>query len=1025
MSIGISSWAIRRPLAPFMVFTGLLLMGFMAYCKLPVNNMPNVDIPIVDVSVIIPGASPSEIETQVTSHIEAAVAGVGNIKHISSTIIDGVSSTQIEFQLGTNTNQALSKIRDQIIAIRASFPHGSEEPLIQRVDADALPILTYTLKAPKKSLQEASWFVDDQVMRSLLAVKGIAKIQRQGGVDREILVQLDPARMQAYGVTASLINEQLHLIALNRPAGRVDSTSQETIIRTMGAPSDIDSLANLSIPLGDGRTARLKDLGSIQDSGGQPRQLARLNQQPVTGFAIYRTKSASEINVEHGVQKALEALKASNPDIDFVQIQSLVNFSKESYHSALWSFIEGALLAAAVVFLFLRSWRATLISAVVIPLSVIPTFFVMQLLGFSLNMVSLLALSLVSGILVDDAIVEIENIMRHMKAEASPYRASMLAADQIGLAVLATTSVIVAVFIPVSFMGGIVGQYFIQFGLTVAVATIFSLLVARFITPVMAAYLLKPLEHQSNIPSGWIPCYGKLLIRALHYRKTMLLIGGAVILGSIIIGTQLPTDFMPAEDKSASILQVELPPGSNLNKTDLAVSTITNMLLQRPEVRTAYAIVGAPDSDTNIEGEVRRALVNIQLVPRKERKLDANAFEQSMLKELLEIPNIRTSFLNENGSKAVTFSLTSDNPDLLQKTASQIETEMRGLVQLSNVTSTAPLARTELVIIPRQEQAAKLGVTSENIADTLRIATLGDLEGNLTRIKLGQREIPIRVMMDASTRNNLAAIGSLLISTEDGHTVPLSSVADFSLKAGPTSIDRYDRQRQITLEANLRSGARLGDALTAIDALPIIKELPGNIKRYDTGDAELLNEMFNSFSMAMVTGVLLVFAVLVLLFRTVVQPITIMVALPLSIGGALLALLISHASLSLPAVIGMLMLMGIVGKNGILLVDAIIEQRSRGLERLDAIMQASQQRAKPIIMTTVAMIAGMMPVILGIGAGTAFRVPMATTVIGGLITSTMLSLIFVPVIYVFLDDFENWIKPKLQKFFEINPVDEL
>jgi len=1023
MSIGISSWAIKRPLAPFMVFVGLLLMGIMAYYKLPVNNMPNVDIPIINVSVVIPGAAPSEIETQVTSRIEAAVAGVGDIKHLSSTITDGVSSTQIEFQLGTNTNLALSKIRDQIIAIRASFPRGAEEPLIQRVDADALPILTYTLNAPKQSLQEASWFVDDQVMRSLLAIKGIAKIQRQGGVDREILVQLDPARMQAYGVTTSLINEQLRQIALNRPAGRADSNSQETLIRTMGAPSDIDSLANLSVPLGNGRTARLKDLGSVQDSSNQPRQLARLNQQPVTGFAIYRTKSASEISIERDVKKALEQLKASNPDIDFVQIQSLVDFSKESYHSALWSFIEGALLAAAVVFLFLRSWRATLISAVVIPLSVIPTFFVMHLLGFSLNMVSLLALSLVSGILVDDAIVEIENIMRHMKTEASPYRASMLAADQIGLAVLATTLVIVAVFIPVSFMGGIVGQYFIQFGLTVAVATIFSLLVARFITPVMAAYLLKPLHHPSNLASGWITYYSKLLNSALHYRKTMLLIGCVIIFGSIVIGTELPTDFMPAEDKSASSLQVELPPGSNLNKTDLAVSTITNILLKRPEVKTAYAIVGAPDSDTNIEGEVRRALVNIQLVPRKERRLDVNAFEQNMLKELADIPNIRTSFLNENGSKAVTFSLTSDNPELLQKTASQIETEMRELAQLSNVSSTAPLARTELVITPRQEQAARLGVSAENIADTLRIATLGDVGSNLTRIKLGQREIPIRVMMNASTRNNLAAIGALLVATEDGHTVTLSSVADFSLNAGPTSIDRYDRQRQVTLEANLNGSARLGDALKAIEALPGIKHLPDGVKRYDTGDAELLTEMFRSFSMAMVTGVLLVFAVLVLLFRTVVQPITIMAALPLSIGGALLALLISHATLSLPAVIGMLMLMGIVGKNGILLVDAIIEQRRQGLTRTDAIMQASQQRAKPILMTTVAMIAGMMPVMLGIGAGTAFRVPMATTVIGGLITSTALSLIFVPVIYVFMDDFENWIKPKMRKLLGINQVD--
>jgi HAE1 family hydrophobic/amphiphilic exporter-1 len=984
----------------------------LAYFKLPVNNWPNVEIPIVNVSVGLPGAAPTEIESQVTSRIEAAVAGVGDIKHLSSTITDGVSSTQIEFQLGTNINQALSLVRDQIIAARSSLPRGAEEPLIQRVDVDLVPILTFTVNAPKQSLEQVSWFVDDQVVRALLAVKGVAKIQRQGGLEREILAELDPSRLQAYGVTAAAVNDQLRQTALDWPAGRLDGATQETLIRATGSPSDVVALSNMSITLPDGKSARMRDLGVVHDATSKPHQLARLNHQPVVAFAIYRTRSASEVNVEREVRTALEKLKASNPGVEFTQIQSLVEFTKESYHSALWSFMEGAVLAAAVVFLFVGSWRATWIAGLVIPLSVIPTFFVMQWLGFSLNMVSLLALSLVSGILVDDAIVEIENIMRHLRMNKSPLTAAMDAADEIGLAVIATTLVIIAVFVPVSFMGGIVGQYFKQFGLTVAVATFFSLLVARLITPVMAAYFLKPIRHSKPTPA-WLNYYKSLLGNALTYRKTMLVIGFIVLAGSFSIAAWLPTDFMPLEDKSQSILQVELPPGARLVDTDQVVGLISTKLLHRPEVKSVYALVGGPDSETNVEGEVRRATLTIQLKPRGMRTLDTKDFEQVMLKELASVANTRISFLNENGSKAVTFSLTSDNPELLQKTAAAVERQMRGLPELSNVSSTTPLPRTELVITPRVDEAARLGVTTEAISDTIRVATLGDLSTNLTRLKLGNRQVPVRVLLNDAARSDSAIIGRLLVPTNDEKMVPLSAVADLALGAGPTSVERYDRQRQITLEANL-NGVTLGKALAAINQLPAIQNLPAGVKRYDTGDAELLAEMFSSFAMAMTAGVLIVFGVLVLLFRTLLQPITIMIALPLSIGGALLALLFTQSSLSLPAVIGILMLMGIVGKNGILLVDFIVERRQSGLNRREVILEACLQRAQPIVMTTLAMIAGMTPVLLGLGAGTAFRTPMAVAVIGGLITSTALSLLFVPVIYTLMDDFDAWLSPKLK-----------
>ncbi|MCE9633526.1 MAG: efflux RND transporter permease subunit [Methylophilales bacterium] len=1014
MSLRISSWAIERPLAPIIVFIGLLLLGLASYSKLPINNLPNVEIPIVSITINMAGAAPSEIELQITNRVEAAVASVGNIKHSWSTVTDGVSNTQIEFQLGTNLNQALTSVRDQIAEIRPLLPQNIEEPQIQRFDIDAVPMLTYTVNAPQRSLEDTSWFIDDQIVRALLAVKGVAKVERQGGLDREIRIELDPVRLQAYGVTAEAINQQLRQTALDGPAGRIDNGTQETLIRTIGGAATVDALANLSIAL-PGGSARLQDLGVVRDATNEARQLAWLNKKPVVTFAVYRTKSASEVSLERGVEAALAGLKLTNPGVEFTQIQSLVQFTKESYHSALLSFLEGALLAALVVFLFLRNWRATWITALEIPLSVIPTFFVMQWLGFSLNMVSMLALSLVSGILVDDAIVEIENITRHMKMGKTPYRAAMDAADEIGLAVVATTLVIVAVFVPVSFMHSAVGQYFFQFGLTVAVATLFSLVVARLITPVLAAYFLKPNKQALPHLPSWIATYRSLLEFALRRRKVMLLAAAGVLLATYAMINFIPTGFLPAEDKGQSLLQVELPPGSRLADTDKVVGQLTDILMQQPQVKTVYALVGGADSDTNVEGDVRRARLTIQLIPRKQRDMDVREFEQKVLASLARIPNARVHFVNEKGIKEVTLLLAGNDGALLQKTVMQLENEMRQLKQLANVSSTIPLPSTELVVTPRKDQAAKLGVSTEAIANTIRVATLGDLNTNLAMFNSGQRQIPIRVLLNASAKADPAVIGRLLVPAQgEAGMVPLSAVADITLGAGPTRIEHYDRQRQIALDANL-NGASLGQAMDAIAQLPTMKSLPHGIKRFDTGDAELLTEMFNSFITAMLAGVLMVYAVLVLLFRTTLQPFTIMAALPLSIGGALLALLVTNSLLSLPAVIGILMLMGIVGKNGILLVDFIVEHRLAGNTRHTSIIEACQQRAQPIVMTTVAMIAGMLPVILGLGTGAAFREPMAIVVIGGLITSTALSLLFVPVIYTFVDDFEAWVRPKLKR----------
>lgn len=1012
MSFKISSWAIKQPLAPFVFFVGFLLAGLVAYTYIPVNGMPSVKIPIVNVSVVLAGSTPTIIESEITRRIEASVSGIGGIKHMTSSATADVSNTQLEFELGTDINDVLSKVRDQVASVRPLLPHGVEEPIVQKIDVDVVPILTFTVNSPSHSIEETSWLVDSEISRTLLSIKGVAKVQRQGGLEQEIKVELDAARLQAYDISVSDVNEQIRKTVLTLPSGRLENTSQELLIKSNGAPKDLESLANTQISLSNGNTAKLIDLGTVRYTTAQQHQLARFNHQPVVAFAIYKSNTASEIEVETKTLAKLAQFKSSHPTFEFNQIQSTVDYAKQTYHSALWSFIEGAILAGLAVYVFLRNWRATWITATVIPLSVIPTFAIMHALGFSLNLVSLLALSLVSGILVDDAIVEVENIMRHLRMGKTPYQAAMDAADEIGLAVIATTLVIVAVFTPVSFMGGIVGQYFIQFGLTVAVATIFSLFVARLITPVLSAYFLQAQIEAQSQPS-WLSRYLSWVQKSLTNRPTTLLIGMFIILGTIYLATQLPTDFMPNEDKSQSTLQVELAPGSKITDTDAVVSTLTNLLRQKPEVKSVYAIIGGADSETNVEGEVRKAKLLIQLVAPAERKLSAQEFEQSISSDLSQIPNARMSFLNENGNKALSFSLVSDQPEELVNVARALEIEMNGLPQLSNVGASTPSPRTELTIVPRPTEAAQLGVSTEAIAETVRLATLGDNNTNLLRINLNNRQVPVRISLDANARNSLQEIEKLLVPSNQGTSVPLSAVADIQYGTGPSSIERFKQQRQITLEANLHN-ATLGEALEAINQLPSIKKMPSSVKRFDTGDAELLDEMFNSFVIAMMAGVTLVLAILILLFRKLLQPFTIMAALPLSIAGALIGLSVAQLSLSLPAIIGILMLMGIVGKNGILLIDCIAELRALGLARQEAIFAACEQRAQPIIMTSFAMIAGMLPILFGLGAGNAFRMPMAIAVIGGLIASTALSLLFIPLIYTLVDDFEAWLSPKLK-----------
>jgi multidrug efflux pump subunit AcrB len=1009
----ISAWAILHPVSPLVLFVVLAFMGLVAFFRLPINQNPDISFPLVEVTVSEPGAAPTEIDTQIVQKVEGSVAGIGNIKRIVSLSMEGQALTSIEFQIGTPVDRAVADVRDAVSKVRSQLPEGIQEPVVQRIDIDGGAIVYYAVSTTSMTEEELSWFVDNTVTKRLLGVAGVAQVQRGGGVDREIRVDLDPARMQALGITAVDVNRQLRQLNIDAPGGRAQLGGGEQSIRVLGGATSAARLADTQIMLSGGRFARLADMAEVHDGVAEVRMLSRFNGRASTTFGVLRARGSSDVSVLKGVQKELDKIAKDVPQVKMKQIFTTVDETYEMFESSMLALIEGSLLAVLVVWFFLRDIRATAISALAIPLSAIPTFAFMQWMGFTLNQISLLALSLVAGVLVDDAIVEIENIVRHMRMGKSGFQAALDAADEIGLAVVACSATIIAVFLPVSFMGGITGQFFMQFGLTVAAAVFFSLLVARLITPVIAAYSLRSDSLKIHHDGPVMALYLKTLRWCVGNRWKTLAFGTGFFALSIVAFGLLPTTFVPQPNGINSTLNIELPPGVRLEDTAAISAQAAAILMRQPEVTDVVEAVGEGGS---IAGEVRNATLYISLVPRSARSLTQRQFEQKLIGDLKKIPDARIDFQqsggNGGGGRDITLFMTGDNGALVQSTAQQIVGEMRGLPILRDPRINGDLPRPEIVIRPRLDLAAQLGVTVQSISQTVLIATLGDIPQNVAKFSLADRQIPIRVSLVEHSRNDLATLENLPVPTASGQTVPLKSVAELSFGEGPTKVRRYNQSRRVSMEADL-NGVELGTAMKAIRDLPTMKNLPQGVHLVEVGDVEIMTELFANFALAMATGVLMVFAVLVLLFARVFQPLTILSALPLSVGGAAVALMICQMPVSLPVVIGFLMLMGIVAKNSILLVDFAIEEMRAGKDRLTALLESGHKRARPIVMTTVAMIAGMLPVAIGVHGDSSFRAPMAVAVIGGLLTSTLLTLVIVPAAFTVVDDIERWVGPRV------------
>jgi len=1020
--LNISAWSIRRPLPAILLFVCLCIGGLVGFRVLGVTDMPEFEVPVVSISATLPGASPSQLESEVTGKLENSVASLGSVKSLVSTISGDTSSTTVEFELGQDPRDALERVRAAVGRTRAQLPAALEAPVVAPV---TLPntLLTYAVSSQRMDAQDLSWWVDNQLTRTLSAVPGVGRVERVGGVEREIHIDLDAVRLRALKITAAQVSQQLRALLARDPAGKLRSADGGDLpVLLADRATSLQQIAALQLPLGDGHTVTLGELGKVKDTIAPQRQIALFNGKEVIAVRVYRAPGRDEVSTAAGVRAAMAAVSDANPQLRIALLNDHARPIRQVLDNVMRALYEGCLLAVVVVWLFLRDWRATAVAALALPLSILPTFAAMALLGFTLNQLTLLALVLVIGVLVDDAIVEVENITRHLQSGKAPREAATDASGEIGIAVIATSLTLVAVFLPTAFMGGYIGKYFKEFGWTVALSVLASLLVARLLTPMLAAYMLRRAPHPRTWHEQAAPrLQGALLRRYLRgveacltRPRITLLAGAAFCFGSMLLLGALPKSFIPADDRSRIVLDMTTAPGSGLDTERNAAEAARRAASGVREIVSSYATIGAAGAG-DAAAEPHAATLSFVLQPLDQRQRSQAQIEADLRQRLASVPGTRFSSAAEESGKTASLVLSSDDPALLERTAREVEQQMRGLPHLGSVSSSASALRPELIVKPDEARAAALGVTEQALEEALRVSLEGDYLANLPSLQLPARQVPIRVQVAALDSSGASSgtdwpdlFGQLLVPGRNGN-VPLANVAELTSGSEPVRIDRQDRRRSVTLNAEI-GNRPLGDVVAAIDRLPAVRHLPVGVQRAASGDARSLADLFGSFAYAMSFGILSIYLMLVLLFGGFMVPVTILVALPLSLGGAAAALLCMRLDLSLASLIGILMLMGISTKNSILLVEYVVAARRAGqMSRAEAIRDACRKRVRPIVMTTFAMLAGMLPLALE-SRGDGFRTAMAVTVAGGLITSTLLSLFLVPAAYVAFDDLQHWLR---------------
>jgi multidrug efflux pump subunit AcrB len=996
-----------------------------------VQNDPDIDFPGAIIVISQPGAAPTELETQVTQRVEAAVRTIEGIDEVNSTVTDGQSQTFVQFAIGTPIDRAVNDVRDKLAQIRGNLPEGILEPQVNRLSTSGSTLAYFSVQATDMTLENLSWYVDNTVAKKLLSIPGMGDVYRRGGVSREIRVTLDPVRAESYGLTASAVNAQIRQININAAGGRLEVAGNEQSVRVLGNATSAFQLSQTDIAAGGGRTVKLADIADVRDLYAEQRTISKSGGKQVLSFGFERAKGVSDVTVYDEAVKALRQLEKVNPKVKFSEQFTEVHYTEEQYSSAISAMIEGAILAVLVVFLFLRDGRATFISALAIPLSAIPAFWFMNLMGFTLNSMTLLGLSLVAGVLVDDAIVEIENIVRHIRMGKTAYQAAIDAADEIGLAVVATTMTIVAVFLPVGLMPGVAGQYFKNFSMTVVVAVLISLAVARMITPMLAAYFLVDSGEREHGGGKLMDRYlkvlrwtldrndpdsplhrgvlGRLRGRLRDRRIWVMGLGATSFVLTILCFAQLPMTFFPPPDSDTSRISIVMPPGTTLKQMEATTDQVAELMERDHLVESVFSRIN-----------VGSATVYVRL--RKDRPFTSSEFERDRQPALQRIADARVNFESLQGggggsNRDLSITLGGDDPQKLMATARKLVAEMGAVEEIRTPRIEGNLQRPEIVIKPRLALAANLGVTAAALSQAIRIATLGEIDQNSAKFSLSDRQIPIRVAVDQYARRRLETLRNLPVPTQSGGSVPLSVVTDIQFASGPVQIERVNQVRRVTIGADLAPGIVTSEATKHIDSLSTMRNLPQGVTRIVLGQAKWQQEMLVNFAIAVVSGVALVLMVLILLYRRVVAPFVNMGSLLLAPLGGAIALLVTGNPLSLFVFIGLLMLLGIVGKNSILLIDFAIDEMSKGIDSTVAIIDAAHKRAQPIVMTTVAMVAGMLPTALSLNGDGSWRAPMGITVIGGLIVSTFLTLLLVPATFSIALESERWLGRKLRSAF--------
>ncbi len=1020
-----------------MMMLALVVLGYFSWTGLSVDMMPDVDFPFTVVQTIYPGASAESMETDVSKKIEDAVNQISGVRHITSQSREGYSLVVVEFNLEKDGMEATNDVREKIAGIRNDLPDDIEEPIVSQYDPTAQPIISIAISG-KRTPKDITEIAKNRIKKRLESVKGVGAVDLIGGSEREILISLDPYKMESKQITTSAVQGAIQSANLEIPGGRVDESSREYLVRVMGRLERVADFENVIVKSTNGIPIYLRDIATVHDTTVEQRSLARLDGKPAVALSIVKQSGANTVEIAEGVDKVLADLAAElPPDIQLTKVEDNSVFIKDSIHEIQFNIGYGMLLAVIVIFLFLLDLRPTIIAGLSIPISLVATFTIMKLLGFTINVLTLLGLSLAVGILIDDAIVVMENIYRHIHLGQKPMQAAFRATKEIGLAVMATTFSIVVVFVPVAFMEGLVGRFFYQFGMTVAFAVVISLFVAFTLTPMLSSRWLREGEEEGEYkPRGtglvariwepifkflshwnrafdWFkPKYERLLAASLRARWLVILISFVAFVGSLYIGRFVGTEFMTETDQSKFAVSFQTPPGTNLHDTSERAARIESAVRSNiPEVIASYVTIGSSNNPVT-DG---RVLFN--LIPVTERDISARRLMDSVRVLIADIPGIKTSVSRGEseggGQKSIEISIRGENLDELNRMAHDVQNIFYATPGAIDIDNTQEKGKPELQVRIDRKLAEDLGLNLATIPMTVRALIEGEV---VTRFKEGTEEYDVRVRLDEPFRASSDDVGRILVaSTKElpgikTFLVPLNRVGTIEKTAAIGQYNRYDRQREIKVNANVGSDAFAGTVTSQIMAEVGKLQVPPGYYVGPVGEQEIMQESFQNILKSLFLAIVFIYLLLASQYESFFDPLSIMLSLPLSMVGAIPALL--GQSFSIMSLIGIVLLMGLVTKNAILLIDFVKQQRAEGMSRTEAILKAGPIRLRPILMTTFAMVFGMAPLALGLGPGAELRLSMARAVIGGIISSTLLTLVVVPVVYTLIDDFVGYFRRK-------------